>query len=91
MIKVTFRSSKEEKAKKAAEEFAKRARLIKGLTAVGPAPSPVIKVRGQFRWNCFLKFKPQRDFSSQLRGLVEEFKKGKGAFMIVDTDPITIG
>lgn len=89
MIKFTFRSSKEDKARKAAEEFSNRLKGTKGLTVVGPAPSPVIKVRGQFRWNVFLKFKPQKEFSLQLRPIIAEFKKGKGAFMIVDVDPIS--
>jgi len=47
-------------------------------------------VRGQFRWNVFLKFKPDKDFSLQLRPIVAEFKKGKGAFMVVDVDPLSM-
>ncbi len=93
IIKFTFRSSKEEKAERAAEELSKRLRTLKGIKVVGPAPAPVIKVRGQYRWNVFLKFKPQPRHSmikwrGQLRGIVAEFKKGKGAFMVVDVDPV---
>lgn len=91
LIKFTFRSNKEERAKEAAQDFSKRARALKGLKVMGPAPSPAIKVRGQFRWNVFLKFKPDKDFSLQLRGIIAEFKRGRGAFMIVDVDPISMG
>jgi len=90
LIKFTFRSAKEEKAKKAAEGLAARLKGLKGFKVMGPAPSPIIKVRGQFRWSVFLKFKPDKDFSLQLRPIVAEFKKGKGAFMIVDVDPMSI-
>lgn len=87
MIKFMFRSGKEEKAVTAAEELAKRLKQIKGLSVIGPAPSVTIKVRGQFRWNVFVKFRPQKDFSLQLRPIVAEFKKTRGAFMITDVDP----
>jgi len=90
LIKFTFRSNKEEKAKKAAEGLAARLKGLKGFKVMGPAPSPIIKVRGQFRWNVFLKFKPDKDFSLQLRPVVAEFKKGRGAFMVVDVDPMSI-
>lgn len=91
VIKLTFKSSKEEKAKGAAEGFALRAGAIPGITVMGPAPSTIIKVRGQFRWNVFLKFKPDKVFPLQLRQLVAEFKKGKGAFLVVDVDPVNMG
>jgi len=90
LIKVTFRSTKEEKAKTAAEEFVKRAKSLTDIQTMGPAPSMIPKVRGQFRWNAFLKFKSQKDFSLHLRGIIGEFKKGKGAFMVVDVDPMNI-
>ena len=97
IIKFTFRASKEERARHAAEELAKKMKSLKGFKVMGPAPSPVIKVRGQFRWNCFLKFRPGPKFQpspfikglGQLRPIVAEFKRGKGAFMIVDVDPIS--
>ncbi len=90
IIKFTFRAAKEEKASSAASEFAERAKSVKGIKVMGPAPSPMIKVRGQFRWNVFLKFKAHKTFSLQLRAIVAEFKKGKGAFLVVDVDPINM-
>ncbi|MBI4335707.1 MAG: primosomal protein N' [Candidatus Omnitrophica bacterium] len=90
LIKFTFKAAREEKAERAAGEFAARLKTIKGLKVIGPAPSPVIKLRGQFRWNLLAKFKPDKDFSLQLRPIVAEFKKGRGAFMIADADPVNM-
>ncbi|MDD5449002.1 MAG: primosomal protein N' [Candidatus Omnitrophica bacterium] len=90
LIKFTFRAGKEEKAKKAASDFAARIRGIKVFKVLGPVPSPLIKVRGSYRWNVFLKFRTDKDFSLQLRPLVAEFKKGRGAYMTVDVDPINM-
>lgn len=89
LIKFTFRAGKEEKAEKAATELAERLKQLKGAKVMGPAPSPMIKVRGQYRWNVFLKFKTEKIFSLQLRHIVAEFKRGKGAFMTVDVDPMS--
>jgi len=89
IIKFTFRASTEEKAQKAAEGLSERLKSLRGFSVIGPAPSPVVKVRGRFRWNVFLKFKPHKDFPLQLRDIIAEFKKGKGAFMVVDVDPIS--
>lgn len=88
LTKFMFRASKSEKACRAAEELARRLRSVKGIKVAGPAPSAVIKVRGQFRWNVFAKTRPGKDFSLQLRPIVAEFRKGKGAFLVVDVDPI---
>jgi hypothetical protein len=108
LIKFTFRAGKEEKAQRAAEELAERLKGFKGTKILGPAPSPVIRIRGQFRWNVFLKFKEgkfpslpspfthgrvesgKKGLGLQLRGVVAEFKKGRGAFMTVDVDPVNI-
>jgi primosomal protein N' (replication factor Y) (superfamily II helicase) len=91
LIKFTFRSNKEEKTEKAASELVSRLKMLKGFKVIGPVPSPMVKIRGQFRWNVFIRFKPDKDFSLQLRGIVAEFKKGRGAFMVVDVDPMSIG
>ncbi|MCM8781546.1 MAG: primosomal protein N' [Candidatus Omnitrophica bacterium] len=93
IIKFTFKSSKEEKAKGVADDFSRRLKSLKGFKVIGPAPSPIIKVRSQYRWNVFLKFKlqpsPSVEWLGQLKSLIAEFKKGRGAFMVVDGDPIS--
>ncbi|MFH1847657.1 MAG: primosomal protein N', partial [Candidatus Omnitrophota bacterium] len=92
IIKFTFKASKEQKAMDAAEAFAKLLRRKKACKVLGPAPSPVARVRGQYRWNILARIKPQKDFSLQLGQIVAEFKRGTSrAFMIIDVDPIHIG
>jgi primosomal protein N' (replication factor Y) len=89
LVKFTLQSAKSENAEQAAGELARRLKGINGIKVAGPAPSPIIKIRGRFRWNVFVKAKPGKDFSLQLRPVIAEFKKGRRAFLTVDVDPIS--
>ncbi|MEI8176802.1 MAG: primosomal protein N' [Candidatus Omnitrophota bacterium] len=90
LIKCTFRAAKEENAIVAAEAFAKKVKELKFFKVTGPAPSPLIKVRGQYRWNVFLKFRSAADIPAALRGIIAGSRKGRGVFMFADVDPISM-
>jgi primosomal protein N' (replication factor Y) len=89
LTKFTFRAASSDRARRAAEDLSKRLRAMSGPKTVGPAPSPVPKLKGRFRWNVFVKTRLGKDFSLQLRPVIAEFKRGKGAFLTIDPDPIS--
>lgn len=91
IIKLTFRASKEQKAKDSAFEFITNVRRLRYIKILGPAPSPIIKIRGQYRWNVLLKVKSSKANINKLREIILEYKTHKTrAFMFVDVDPMQI-
>jgi len=92
LIKITVRSRKEENAIKAIERL--HARLGSKVDAVseiiGPAPAPMAKLRGYYRWNVLLKTRDIQNAALSLRTVLKGFRKGSGVFMAVDVDPMSL-
>lgn len=97
MIKLTLRSRNEKKAVDASHtlktflvnEFSTTS-LAKNIEIVGPAPSPISKVRGFFRWNILLKGKERSTMCEALRRALGSFRKPAGVILTVDVDPISM-
>lgn len=91
LIKLTIRSKKEENAVKFSENLAKVLRnKIPDIDMIGPVPSPMIKLRGFYRWNILLRCGNREEMVSRLRGALKGFRKAAGVFMAVDVDPMTL-
>ena len=95
MIRIELQSSREQVASDAAASAANRIKqLLRGSDArvLGPAPSPIAKVRGRYRFQLLLT-SSRRDL---LHGLAEEGKKaaeekhGRTCRVIVDVDPVSL-
>jgi len=95
MIKIEVKAARENLALDAAMTGRDRIRrLLKGKETIllGPAPSPIAKVRGKFRFQMLLLSK-RRDLIHSLaieaRKTVEE-KFGKKVQVLVDVDPVNL-
>ncbi len=95
MIKVELRSADEKIAGEAAAVARNRIRsLMKGkeTTLLGPAPSPLARVRGRYRFQLLL-LSPRREvirmLAAEARKTVEE-KFGRKCRVIVDVDPVNL-
>ena len=95
MARIEVQSSREQVASDAAASAANRIKqLIRGSNArlLGPAPSPIAKVRGRYRFQLLLT-SSRRDL---LHRLAEEGKKaaeekhGRTCKVIVDVDPVSL-
>ncbi|MBU0571597.1 MAG: primosomal protein N' [Candidatus Omnitrophica bacterium] len=91
LVKITLRSRKEENVAKSAEALAERlGKKMPGVDIIGPAPSPMAKLRGYYRWNVLIKTKDIDKLVKELRGALSGFRKGHGVFMAVDVDPMSM-
>jgi primosomal protein N' (replication factor Y) len=91
LIKITIRSRKEENTEKSIERLAKNLRKkIKDIDMLGPAPSPMTKLRGYYRWNIIIKTEDRASMVKKLRAALKGFRKGSGVFMAVDVDPMSM-
>jgi primosomal protein N' (replication factor Y) len=95
MIKVELRSADEKIAGEAAAVARNRIRSLmkdKETTLLGPAPSPLARVRGRYRFQLLL-LSPRREvirmLAAEARKIVEE-KFGRKCRVIVDVDPVNL-
>ena len=95
IIKIEIKSAQEALAEEAAKTAQNRIRsLMRGKETVllGPAPAPISRVRGQYRFHLLL-LSQQRDEIRSLaiegRNVVEE-KYGRKCKVIVDVDPVNL-
>ncbi len=62
------------------------------VTIVGPAPSPVERIKNRWRWHLLLKSEQPRDLTRVLRYLAERFEVPKAAQLrlTIDRDPVSL-
>jgi len=95
VVKIEVKSSQEKTAADAAKVAKDRVRfLLKGkeTTLLGPAPSPVARVRGKYRFQMLLlssKRETLRMLAIEARKAVED-KYGRTVQVIVDVDPLNL-
>jgi len=91
LIKVTVRARNDELTLKAAQNLAD---AIKGedkeLKVAGPAPAPIARMRGYFRYNILLKGNDRAAMCALLRKVLGVFRKPHGVLVAVDVDPISM-
>lgn len=91
LIKVTVRARNDELTLKTAQNLAD---AIKGedkeLKVAGPAPAPIARMRGYFRYNILLKGNDRAAMCVLLRKVLGVFRKPHGVLIAVDVDPISM-
>ncbi len=89
MVSLTVRGRKEERVFKASEELRvnlEKENKSKGIDILGPAPSPISKMKGMYRWNIFLRSEKAEDIVSILKNALSR-SKSSGIIITVDVDP----
>jgi primosomal protein N' (replication factor Y) len=95
IIKLEVKSANESHAADAAKTAQNRIRsLMRGKETIvlGPAPAPIAKVRGQYRFQLILLSQKRdliRSLAAEGRNTVEE-KFGRKCKVIVDVDPMNL-
>jgi primosomal protein N' (replication factor Y) len=91
MVKVTVRARNDEVAQKSAAELAETIRAEDREALVGgPAPAPISRVRGYFRYNIILKGNDKPAMCALIRKGLAAYRKPHGVLVAVDVDPIAM-
>jgi len=91
IIKLTMRSRSERGVIKAVEALkAYLVDKVEDLEIVGPAPSPISKIRGFYRWNILLKGKNRSLMCDILKKALKGYRKPMDVFLAVDVDPMSL-
>jgi len=87
-VLITIRCPHEERAKLSAETVHRRLKevLPPGVTLGEPAPAPLEKSHGNFRWHIALRSRAVLKLSRALRGVLDRLTWPDDVFVIVDVD-----
>jgi primosomal protein N' (replication factor Y) len=91
LVKVTVRARNDDLTSRAASELASVIRSEdKELMIAGPAPAPMARVRGYFRYNILLKDKDRLKMCEVMKKVLAKFRKPHGVLVAVDVDPVSM-
>ncbi|MFA5388408.1 MAG: primosomal protein N' [Candidatus Omnitrophota bacterium] len=89
MVNLTVRGRKEERVFRACDNLKndiEKADKAKNINILGPAPSPISKMKGFYRWNIFLRAQAVKDITCILKKTLGK-NKISGIIVTVDVDP----
>ncbi len=90
MVSLTFRGRKEEVVLKVSEVLRDRLEVKNksmNVEVVGPAPAPISRIKGTYRWNLFLKSDKVENITRLLKEVLGIRKKVGGVIITVDVEP----
>jgi len=91
LIKITLRSRNDSRACDAAKSLAEMLKKdLKDIEIAGPAPAPIARVRGYFRWNILLKGKNSSIMALALKKVLVGYRRPSGVLSAVDVDPVSM-
>lgn len=91
VVKLTVRGRVEKDVEEVADRLSGRIKKeLPDTPIMGPAPAPIAKIRGYYRWNILLTAPSRTEIVEGLRGALKSFRKKKGVKLAVDVDPMTM-
>lgn len=91
LVKLTVRARNDKLAERSAGELAEAVKkMYPDLTMGGPAPAPIARMRGYYRYNIILKHKDRSAMCGMLKNALPSFHKPHGVLVAVDVDPIAM-
>ncbi|MBN2453509.1 MAG: primosomal protein N' [Candidatus Omnitrophica bacterium] len=91
LVKVVVRARNEEYARKTAEDLAEALRAEdREAMVAGPAPAPMARVRGYYRYNVLLKGTDRAAMCALVKKVLTVFHRPHGILIAVDVDPISM-
>ena len=91
-IIVTVRGRSEGAVKWISDYFARAVRELRPpeMEILGPAPSPIVRAKGYYRWQIIFKGESVIRMNGVLREALGKVKPGRGIQIVVDADPISM-
>ena len=91
LVCVRFRGESEPAVKETAERLKQVLEPeLSGTIVSGPAPAPVARVRGKFRYQLLLRSRRIRTVCGVLKDVLSHFRSPKGIEVTVDVDPVSL-
>jgi len=90
LVSLLLRGYKEEKVLKVAESLRNKLSkkdISKKVEVIGPAPAPISRIKGMYRWNLFLKSGEVKDIIDLLKRTLGNRRREAGVIITVDVEP----
>jgi primosomal protein N' (replication factor Y) len=89
MVRIVVRGESDANARALAEEIARRlrAKATDAIRVLGPAPAPMMKLRGQYRYQIQLQSVDGELLRNVVKTATADLKSPEGLFWTVDVDP----
>ncbi len=91
---VTFRGVNEEKvlftSESVKKEIEKLLEKFPSAILAGPAPAPLLKAEGEFRFQIMIRLKAMGKLSRALGAMQQHLKLPEGVVMTIDIDPVNL-
>jgi primosomal protein N' (replication factor Y) len=91
LVSFLFSGSVEKKVEAKTEEFVKIFAKIRSssIEVLGPAPAPMVKLKGKYRWRCLIKGSEVKKLQAVTREILTKWNevKKEGVRLEVDVDP----
>jgi primosomal protein N' (replication factor Y) len=91
LVSLLLRGRNQDKVQKMIVDLAARLKKkssSKHIQVLGPAPAPISRLRGNYRWHILLKGEDVSALTELLHKALKDFKRYKGLILTVDVDPI---
>jgi primosomal protein N' (replication factor Y) len=95
LILIKIEGNNEKRVENQAMKIGRTARMLKSehpeVVILGPAPAPVRKIIGKYRWQALLKCRSRGPLREMVTDLMDQgYLKGHGFKIIVDVDPVDL-
>ncbi len=91
LVKVVVRARNDDLTRQAAQALAEALRAKdRDAMIAGPAPAPMARVRGYYRYNILLKGRDKKAMCALLKKVLSVHRKPHGVLVAVDVDPISM-
>ncbi|MGB9886244.1 MAG: replication restart helicase PriA [Moorellales bacterium] len=92
LLLIVVSAPRDERARRAAEELHGRLAsfISEGETLLGPAPAPVPRLQGRYRYQMILKGRPPSRLRATVQRALEGWKPAAGVKITVDVNPLLL-
>jgi primosomal protein N' (replication factor Y) len=92
LLLIMASAPKEEEARAAAEEIYARLGSCapEGVSVLGPAPAPISRLQGRYRYQIIIKGSPPARLRETARAGLDGYKPGRGVKIAVDVNPLLL-
>lgn len=92
LVKITVRARNEVLTSRAASDLTEaiKSEAQSAIKVAGPAPAPISRMRGYFRYNILLKGKDRIVMCGMLKKALGSFRRPSGVLIAVDVDPASM-
>lgn len=90
LVRILASDASEAAARNAVETAADRLPRSSTVDLIGPAPAPIARLRGEYRWHLILRGPSREELCSLVSAALDAFPSSVRSILTVDVDPLSL-